>query len=60
MKLRWSHNLFVILVPVAQDRFRLEGAPEGFFAQFHLAEGKVKSLTLVQGSRPSITLLFKQ
>jgi uncharacterized protein DUF3471/beta-lactamase family protein len=48
------------LVPVAQDRFRLEGAPEGFFAQFNLAEGKVKSLTLVQGSRPSITLLFKQ
>jgi len=48
------------LVPVAADRFRLEAAPDGFFAQFNLAEDKVTSVTLVQGSRPSITLRLKQ
>jgi len=48
------------LVPVAANRFRIEGAPEGFFAQFEMAEGKPKSLTLVQGSRPSMVLLYKQ
>jgi CubicO group peptidase (beta-lactamase class C family) len=47
------------LVPVAADRFRLSGAPDGFFVQFELAGGKAKSLTLVQGSRPSIVLLAK-
>ena len=48
------------LVPIAANRFRIEGAPDGFFAQFELAEGKPKSLTLVQGSRASIVLLPKQ
>ncbi|HLA11678.1 MAG TPA: serine hydrolase [Pyrinomonadaceae bacterium] len=47
------------LVPVAADRFQLEGAPAGFFVQFELADGKPKNLTLVQGSRPSIVLLPK-
>lgn len=47
------------LVPVGPDRFKLEGAPDGFFAQFELADGKPKSLTLVQGSRPSVVLLPK-
>jgi hypothetical protein len=44
------------LVPVAADRFRLEGAPDGFFAQFEMVEGKPKSLTLIQGPRPSVLL----
>lgn len=48
------------LAPVAANRFRIEGAPEGFFAQFEMAAGKPKSLTLVQGSRPSMLLLYKQ
>jgi CubicO group peptidase (beta-lactamase class C family) len=47
------------LVPVAANRFRLEGAPAGFFAEFELADGKPKSLTLVQGERPNIVLLPK-
>lgn len=47
------------LVPVAADKFRLSGAPDGFFAQFELAGDKAKSLTLVQGPRPSIVLQAK-
>jgi Domain of unknown function (DUF3471) len=47
------------LVPVAADRFRLSGAPDGFFAQFELDGDKAKSLTLVQGPRPSIVLQAK-
>lgn len=34
----------------------IEGAPAGVFVQFEMAEGKVKSLSLVQGSGPSFTL----
>jgi CubicO group peptidase (beta-lactamase class C family) len=48
------------LVPVAANRFSIEGAPAGFFIQFEMAEGKVKSLTLVQGAGPSLVLLPKQ
>ncbi len=48
------------LLPVAANRFSIEGAPSGFFIQFEMAEGKVKSLTLIQGSGPSLTLLPKQ
>ncbi|PWT89381.1 MAG: serine hydrolase [Blastocatellia bacterium] len=47
------------LTPVGANRFRLEGAPAGFFAQFEMLDGKPKSLTLVQGERPSIVLLPK-
>lgn len=47
------------LIPVAANRFRLEGAPVGFFAEFEVAGGKPKSLTLVQGERPNIVLLPK-
>ena len=47
------------LTPVAPTRFRLEGAPDGFFAQFEMIDGKPKSLTLIQGSRTSIVLLPK-
>lgn len=45
------------LVLDTPTRFRIEGAPEGFFVQFEMAEGKVKSLTLVPGSGPSLVLL---
>jgi uncharacterized protein DUF3471/beta-lactamase family protein len=48
------------LVPVAATRFSVEGAPAGFFVQFEMAEGRPKSLTLVQGSGPSLTLFPKQ
>jgi CubicO group peptidase (beta-lactamase class C family) len=47
------------LVPVASNRFRLDGAPAGFFAEFDIADGKPKSLTLVQADRPNIVLLPK-
>lgn len=47
------------MVPVATNRFRLEGAPAGFFAEFDLADGKPKSLTLVQGQRPNLVFLPK-
>jgi hypothetical protein len=48
------------LTPIAPARFRIEGAPEGFLVQFDLAEDKVKSMTLVQGSALSLVLLPKQ
>ena len=48
------------LVPVAANRFTIEGAPAGFFIQFEMAEGRVKSLTLMQGSGPSLVFLPKQ
>ncbi len=48
-----------MLVPVAANRFRIEGAPDGFFAQFEMADGKARSLTLIQGSRPSVVLLAR-
>jgi len=47
-------------VQVAENRFSIEGAPSGFSIQFEITEGKVKSLTLIQGSGPSTTLLPKQ
>jgi CubicO group peptidase (beta-lactamase class C family) len=48
------------LAPIAPTRFRIVGAPDGFFLQFEMAEGKVKSLTLAQGPGPSLVLLPKQ
>lgn len=48
------------LTPVSPTRFRIEGAPAGFFVQFDMAEGKVKSLTIEQGPTMSFTLLPKQ
>lgn len=47
------------LVPVAANRFSIDGAPEGFFVQFEKDGGRVKSVTLVQGSGPSFVLLPK-
>lgn len=44
------------LVPVAANKFQIEGAPAGFFVQFEMAGDKVKSLMLIQGQGPSLTL----
>jgi CubicO group peptidase (beta-lactamase class C family) len=48
------------LVPVSSDRFTVEGAPISIFVQFKLAEGKVSSLTVEQGSAPPLTFMPKQ
>ncbi|MGB7070467.1 MAG: serine hydrolase [Pyrinomonadaceae bacterium] len=48
------------LVPVAENRFSIEGAPEGFFIQFEKADGRIKSLTFEQASAPSLFLVPKQ
>ena len=48
------------LVPVAANRFQIEGAPEGFFVQFEVAGDKARSLTIEQGAGPKLTLLAKQ
>lgn len=48
------------LVPVAADRFSVEGLPEGFFVQFEKSGGMIKSVTFVQGARGSLVLLPKQ
>jgi CubicO group peptidase (beta-lactamase class C family) len=48
------------LTPVSPTRFRIEGAPAGFFAQFEMASGKVRTLTVEQGPGASITLMPKQ
>ncbi|MGH9847140.1 MAG: DUF3471 domain-containing protein [Blastocatellia bacterium] len=47
------------LAPVSPTRFRIEGAPAGFFMQYELAGGKVKSLTVEQGAGGGLTLLPK-
>lgn len=48
------------LTPISATRFQIEGAPAGYFVQFDIAQGKVKSLTIEQGANVSITLLPKQ
>ena len=48
------------LVPVAANRFQIEGAPEGFFVQFDVAGDRAKSLTIEQGAGPKMTLTLKQ
>lgn len=48
------------LVPVAANRFQIEGAPEGFFVQFEVAGDKARSLTIEQGAGPKLTLFPKQ
>ena len=47
------------LVPVAANRFQIEGAPEGFFVQFEVAGDRAKSLTIEQGAGPKMTLTLK-
>ena len=48
------------LTAVSPTRFRIEGAPAGFFAQFEMANGKVRTLTIEQGAGASLTLMPKQ
>ena len=48
------------LVPVAANRFQIEGAPEGFFVQFDVAGDRAKSLTIEQGAGPKMTLSLKE
>ena len=48
------------LTPVSPVRFRIEGAPAGFFVQFELADGQVTSVTIEQGPTVSIKLLPKR
>jgi CubicO group peptidase (beta-lactamase class C family) len=48
------------LVPVAANRFQIEGAPEGFIVQFELTGDKARSLTIEQGAGPKLTLSLKQ
>ena len=48
------------LTPISPTRFRIEGAPAGYFVQFDMAQGKVKSLTIEQGANISLTLVPKQ
>lgn len=47
------------LIPVSADRFTVEGAPIPIFVQFKLAEGKVSSLIVEQGSAPPLTFTPK-
>ncbi len=44
------------LVPESATRFRLDGAPPGFFADFEVDQQRVKSLTLERGRYPAVRL----
>lgn len=48
------------LVPIKPTRFKIEGAPAGYYAQFDVADGKVKGVTLEQGKGPKLTFEPKQ
>ena len=48
------------LVPVAANRFQIEGAPDGYFVQFDGAGDRAKSLTFEQGAGQKLTLNLKQ
>jgi hypothetical protein len=47
------------LIPVSPTRFQIEGAPAGFFVQYEVAGKEARSLTIEQGSGPSLTLARK-
>lgn len=47
------------LTAISPTRFRIEGAPAGFFVQFEVAGGKVKSMTIEQGPGVSLVLTPK-
>jgi CubicO group peptidase (beta-lactamase class C family) len=49
----------LVLAPVKPTRFKLEGGPAGFFADFDVEDGKVKSMTLTQPSQPKLTFQRK-
>ena len=48
------------LVPVSPTRFRIDGAPAGYFIQFEIANDKPKTMTLEQGPNMSFKFLPKQ
>lgn len=48
------------LIPVAANRFSVEGLPAGFFVQFERSGAGIKNVTLIQGAGPSVVLLPKQ
>jgi CubicO group peptidase (beta-lactamase class C family) len=48
------------LVPLSPTRFRIDGAPAGFFVQFEMADGKPNAMTIEQGPNVSFKLLPKQ
>jgi CubicO group peptidase (beta-lactamase class C family) len=48
------------LVPLSPTRFRIDGAPAGFFVQFEMADGKPNAMTIEQGPNMSFKLLPKQ
>lgn len=45
-----------VLEPVSPGRFRMSGAPAGFFVTFDMASGKASSITVVRGSHSPVTL----
>ena len=47
------------LVPIKPTRFRVDGGAADVFVQFEVSEGKVKALTLEQGSGTTLRLLPK-
>jgi CubicO group peptidase (beta-lactamase class C family) len=47
------------LVPIKPTRFRVDGAAPDVFVQFDVSDGKVKGLTLEQGSGTTLKLLPK-
>lgn len=44
------------LVPVSPTRFRLQNTPDGFFVEFNVDKGIVKSLTVERGRYPKVVL----
>jgi hypothetical protein len=45
------------LIRVSPTRFRLEGAPAGFFAEFHFSRDRITNLTFERGSFPAVHLV---
>jgi hypothetical protein len=48
------------LVPMSPTRFRIDGAPAGYFIQFEVANDKPTAMTIEQGPNVSFKLLPKQ
>lgn len=44
------------IVPIKPTRFRLEDGPVGFYVDFAVADGKIKSMTVEQPAGPKVTL----
>jgi len=48
------------LIRMSATRFRLEGAPAGFFADFHFTRDRVTNLTFERGAFPAVHLVPQQ